>query len=236
MLRAEQPIKLFLSMPHPCPYLPEEEATTLVIDPDLRMDSSLLTKLTRTGFRRSGDMIYRPHCARCAACVSLRVSVNCFAPTRSQRRVWRRNLDVETRAEPARFDAQHFALYLKYQAARHPASSMHDPDPEKYESFLISERADTDFFVMRIEGRLAGVAVADRLADGLSAVYTFFDPALTKRSLGTYAILWEIEYARTLGLEWVYLGYWIEACGKMSYKTKFTPAQGYIENRWQPID
>jgi len=235
MMRAEQPIKLFLSMPHPCPYLPEEEATTLVIDPDLVMNPSLLMKLTRTGFRRSGDMIYRPHCARCAACVSVRVSATQFRSTRSQRRVWRRNLDVEVTPEPAEFNAEHFELYLKYQAARHPSSSMYDPDPEKYESFLISERANTDFYLLRIAGKLAGVAVADRLADGLSAVYTFFDPALTKRSLGTFAILWELNHARNLGLDWVYLGYWIDACKKMSYKTRFMPAQGYIENRWQPL-
>ncbi len=235
MMRAEQPIRLFLSMPHPCPYLPEEEATTLVIDPDLPIGPSLLTKLTRTGFRRSGDMIYRPHCARCTACVSVRVSATEFQPKRSQRRIWRRNLDVEVTPEPARFDAEQFELYLKYQTARHPNSSMCDPDPEKYESFLISESARTEFYVLRLAGKLAGVAVSDRLADGLSAVYTFFDPGLQERSLGTFAILWQLEHARNLGMDWVYLGYWIEACKKMSYKTRFAPAQGYIDNRWVPL-
>lgn len=236
MMRAEQPIRLFLSMPHACPYLPGEEATTLVIDPDLMIDPSLLTKLTHTGFRRSGDMIYRPHCVRCSACVSVRVSATEFRATRSQRRIWRRNLDVEVTPEPARFDADHFELYLKYQAARHPTSSMYDADPEKYESFLISDRAHTNFYVLRIAKKLVGVAVADRLADGLSAVYTFFDPTMDRRSLGTFAILWQLDHARNLGLDWVYLGYWIEGCKKMSYKTRFMPAQGYIENRWHPLE
>lgn len=233
MIRAEQPIKLFFSVPHACPYLSGEEATTLVIDPDLAVNAALLSKLTRTGFRRSGDMIYRPHCARCQACVSVRVSTKYFTPTRSQRRVRHRNRDLRVVQELAGFKSEHFELYLRYQAHRHPDSSMCDPDPEKYESFLISGRAHTLFYTMYLADQLVGVAVADQLTDGLSAVYTFFEPSHAKRSLGTYAILWQIEQAKRQQLDWVYLGYWIRQSQKMSYKAQFRPLQGYIDNRWQ---
>ena len=232
MTKSQASIKLYVSTPHSCPYLPGEEATTLIIDPELKTTDMLFTQLARHGFRRSGDMIYRPHCAYCDACVSVRIPVNDFKPTRGQRRTWRRNQDIQVVEKPSELNPEHFELYLRYQQARHPDSSMCDPDPEKYYKFLVSDVIDTRFFEMRVGQRLIGVAVADCFQDGLSAVYTFFDPGESNRGLGNFAILWEIQYAKQLCQPWVYLGYWIKDCRKMSYKTSFRPAEGFKNGAW----
>ncbi|MDX1513735.1 MAG: GNAT family N-acetyltransferase, partial [Gammaproteobacteria bacterium] len=127
---------------------------------------------------------------------------------------------------------EHFALYKAYMHARHRGGSMDNPTPKQFREFLCSSWADTEFFEFRLGRQLAAVAVCDRLGDGLSAVYTFFDPTLSNRSLGTYAILWEIEHTRRLGLEWLYLGYLIEASSKMRYKSDYRPQQRFIDGRW----
>ncbi len=232
MTKSQASIKLYVSTPHTCPYLAAREATTLIIDPELTVNDRLFTQLSRHGFRRSGDMIYRPHCAQCDACVSVRIPVDEFKATRSQRRNWRRNHDVRVHETAAQFNDRHFDLYLRYQRDRHPDSTMCDPDPDKYYKFLASDVTDTRFFEMRVDDQLVGVAVADCFADGLSAVYTFFDPSQSSRGLGTYAILWQIQYTKQLSRPWVYLGYWIRDCRKMSYKTGFQPAEGFKNGAW----
>jgi arginine-tRNA-protein transferase len=130
---------------------------------------------------------------------------------------------------------EHFDLYLRYQASRHAGGGMDDPDPQKYINFLSGERVDTVFYEMRAADRLLGVAVVDRLSDGLSAVYTFFEPAESPRGLGTYAILWQVEQGRTLGLPWVYLGYWIAESRKMAYKANFRPLEVYRNGCWAEL-
>ncbi len=232
MTKSQASIKLYLSTPHACPYLPGEEATTLIIDPELKVTNTLFSQLARHGFRRSGDMIYRPHCAQCDACVSVRIPVAEFRPSRSQQRNWRRNGDLRIVEQPAQFNEDHFELYLRYQRARHPDSTMCDPDPDKYYKFLTSDDTDTRFFEMWDQDRLLGIAVADRFEDGLSAVYTFFEPDYAARGLGVYAILWEIQYTKRLNRPWLYLGYWIKNCRKMSYKTSFRPAEGFKNGNW----
>lgn len=227
-----QRLLLFATPPHPCGYLPSKIATTLFADPRSANSSGMYTVLSRHGFRRSGDHLYRPQCADCAACIPVRVPVRRFRPRRSQIRVWNRNSDLEAVEHDGRFDPAHFTLYTKYMHARHRGGSMDNPTPKQYREFLSSNWASTLFFELRLKGRLAAVAVCDRLGDGLSAVYTFFDPALAKRSLGAYAILWEIEQTRRLGLEWLYLGYWIEASPKMRYKSDYRPQQRMIDGRW----
>lgn len=229
-------IKIYLSAPHECPYLPGETASSLIIDPNLSIDRDALTFFTVNGFRRSGDVIYRPHCAQCNACVSVRIPVDQYRPNRSQRRTVRRNQDLYVEATPARYDDEHFELYLRYQRSRHPDSEMCDPDPEQYRRFLVNERHETWFYEMYDHDRLAAVAVCDRLNDGLSAIYTFFEPEQSWRSPGTYAIVLQIERARQLGLPFVYLGYWIAECQKMSYKTRFRPIQGLVNGSWQQIN
>ncbi len=229
-------IKIYLSAPHECPYLPGETASSLIIDPNLYIDRDALTFFTVNGFRRSGDVIYRPHCTQCNACVSVRIPVNEYRPNRSQKRTARRNRDLHIEATPARFDDEHFDLYLRYQRSRHPDSEMCDPDPEQYRRFLVNERHETWFYEMYDQDELAAVAVCDRLNDGLSAIYTFFEPEQSYRSLGTYAIMLQIKQARKLRLPFVYLGYWIAECQKMSYKTRFKPIQGLVNGAWQRID
>ena len=227
---------IFLSMPHPCSYLPGKTAATLFIDPRFPLDRERYGAFTRLGFRRSGDLIYRPHCPGCAACVPVRIPTSRFVAKRGQRRIWKKNEDVEVVARPPVFVREHFDLYLRYQAMRHPRGGMDDPDPQKYISFLTGRRVETVFYEMREAGRLLGVAVVDRLNDGLSAVYTFYEPDAVARGLGTYAILWEIEHARALALPWVYLGYWIAESRKMAYKTNFRPIEVYRNGQWTELD
>lgn len=223
-------VKIYLSTPHTCPYLPDRMASSLVVDPDLDIDQTRLTMFTQSGFRRSGDIIYRPHCQDCDACVSVRVPVRDFVPNRAQRRVLKRNRDLRVVAIPGQFKDEHFALYLRYQQARHADSDMCDPDPEKYQQFLVDDHST--FFEMYCGERLLAVAVSDELDDGLSAVYTFFAPETAGRSLGTFAVLWQIHKARAMGQPWVYLGYWIRDCRKMAYKTSFRPIEGFRNRRW----
>jgi arginine-tRNA-protein transferase len=229
-------VKVYLSTAHECPYLAGEIASSLVVDPDLEVDRERLSFFTTHGFRRSGDIIYRPHCPDCRECVSVRVAAAAFRPNRSQRRVQRRNANLRVVQAPAEFRDEHFALYLSYQRYRHPDSDMCDADPEKYHQFLISGRYQSVFYEMYQDTELLAVAVTDELTDGISAVYTFFSPAVASRSLGTYAVLWEIEQARQRGLAWVYLGYWIRGCRKMSYKTGFQPIEGFLEGSWVSLE
>ena len=136
-----------------------------------------------------------------------------------------KNKDINFELRAPSYNDEHFALYLRYQAERHPGDSMDDPDPEKYEQFLISSKVDTFLIEMRLEKKLMGVSVVDHVANGLSAVYTFFDPGEARRSLGTLAILHQIELTCQIEYDWLYLGYWIEDCPKMSYKTRFAPVE-----------
>lgn len=229
-------IKIYLSAPHECPYIPSETASSLIIDPNLTIDRETLTFFTVNGFRRSGDVIYRPHCSQCNACVSVRIPVDDYRPNRSQKRTARRNRDLHVQTAPARYDDDHFDLYMRYQRSRHPDSEMCDPDPEQYRRFLVNDRHETLFYEMYEGDELAAVAVCDRLNDGLSAIYTFFAPEQAHRGLGTFAIMHQIAEARKLRLPYVYLGYWIAECQKMSYKTRFRPIQGLVNGSWQWIE
>jgi arginine-tRNA-protein transferase len=227
--------EMFLSMPHPCSYLPGRVATSLFVDPRAPLNSATYASYMRLGFRRSGDLVYRPHCRDCQACIPVRVPVPAFRPSRSQRRIQARNHDLRVLARSPEYDPEHFALYLRYQKHRHAGGGMDDPDPQKYTNFLLSRHVHTVFYEMRWRTQLLGVAVVDHLPDGLSAVYTFFDPSETRRSLGSFAVLWQIERARQLGLDWVYLGYLIRECTKMSYKENFQPLEAYVDGRWAPL-
>lgn len=235
MNAAPEPLRVYLSRTHPCPYLEDEQAASLIIDPEAYVDTLSLTELTRSGFRRSGDLVYRPHCPHCTACLSIRVSIAEFEPNRNQRRVWKRNQDLRVAARPAGFRQEHFDVYNRYQRARHPDSEMCDPDPEKYLQFVVGTDVETSFFEFCLDDRLIAVAVCDELDDAVSAVYTFFDPEFSSRSLGTYAILWQINYCRRTHRDWIYLGYWIKESAKMRYKAAFRPAQIFQRGGWMPL-
>jgi arginyl-tRNA--protein-N-Asp/Glu arginylyltransferase len=228
-------LKVYTTYPHTCSYLEDQEATTLFVDPRQPVDQKLYSKLSVLGFRRSGNHIYRPHCAQCNACVPARIPVTEFARNRGQRRIWQRNQDLRVICTDEINDDDAFELYHRYISIRHSDGDMYPPDREQYQAFLNSVWDCTRYFRFFDRGRLVAVAVVDRLEDGLSAIYTFFDPAATRRSLGTYAILWQVEQARATGLDYLYLGYWIRDCQKMSYKSDFRPLQMYTNSRWSTL-
>lgn len=226
---------LYLSLPHSCSYLPERLASTLFVDPHYPINLQLYGDFNRHGFRRSGDLIYRPHCRDCAACIPVRIPVEEFAPTRGQKRVWKKNEDIQVQVCQPEYVQEHFELFLRYQDKRHPGSSMGNPNPEKYMRFLVGERIETQFVELRRQDHLLGVAVIDLLPDGLSAVYTFYEPDLRARGLGVYSIMWEVEYARSLRLPYLYLGYWIKESPKMAYKMNYSPLEAYQNGRWERV-
>ena len=225
-------VKFFSTTAHPCSYLEGEQAITLFADPKSRMDGRLYSELSDLGFRRSGNYVYRPHCNHCNACVPVRIPVGRFQPNRQQSRVWKRNADLVVQAVPAAFHEEHYALYERYITKRHSDGDMYPPSEEQFNSFLTSEWSDTRFYEFRAGEKLVAVAVCDMLEEGLSAVYTFFDPDEAARSLGAFAILWEIEETRRLGLSSLYLGYWIKHCQKMNYKIAYRPIELLINNEW----
>jgi arginyl-tRNA--protein-N-Asp/Glu arginylyltransferase len=226
-------IKVYTTFPHRCSYLEGEEATTLFVDPRQKLSRELYTQLSLLGFRRSGDHVYRPHCARCNACIASRVNVSAFVPGKSQRRVSRMNRDLRIETSEHIADDEAFFLYRDYIESRHADGDMYPPEREQYESFLNDGLDCAIFYRMYLEDRLVGVTVADHMLDGLAAIYTFFDPSLPERSLGTEAILVQIRQARALGLPYVYLGYWIDECRKMAYKARFQPLELFIDGQWQ---
>lgn len=226
-------LDLFISSERSCNYLPERRARTVFVDPTLAMDPPLYSLLAAHGFRRSGPHVYRPQCEGCRACVPLRVPLGSFEPSRDQKRVLRRNLDVRVVARPAAFEPEHFALYERYLAGRHAGGGMDGGSEADYRQFLLSPWCRTVLLEMRRGDALVGVAVTDELERAFSAVYTFFDPSLSERGLGTYAILMQIEEGRRRGLDWLYLGYWVEASRKMSYKARFRPFETLGPEGWR---
>lgn len=226
----------YASPPHECSYLEDREAATLFVDPYAPMSKRIYSVLAEIGFRRSGPYVYRPRCPGCSACQSARIPAAEFQPNRSQRRTWNRNRDIEATVRDDSFREEHFELYRRYTSRRHTGGGMDVDSPEQYRNFLTSPWSDTAFVEFRAGGRLLGVSVTDGLDKGLSAVYTFFDPDEHKRGLGVFAILWQVEEARRIGLDWLYLGYWIKECPKMAYKANFYPLEVYIGGQWRRLD
>tara|TARA_B100000446_G_scaffold49886_2_gene46050 strand:- start:5738 stop:6442 length:705 start_codon:yes stop_codon:yes gene_type:complete len=224
-------IRLFATHPHGCSYLEEKEATTVFVDPKQEIDATLYGVLSDQGFRRSGAHLYRPHCNNCKACVPARVPAHLFKPNRNQRKCWNRNKDIIVNSTRHRTDEQ-YALYERYINQRHADGDMYPPSREQFDSFLTSEWGVTEYLEFRTSSKLIAVAVCDRLHNGYSAVYTYFDPEEHKRSLGVYAVLWQLELVKQLGLNNLYLGYWIKECQKMNYKTDYRPLELLTENRW----
>lgn len=229
-------IPLLLGPEHPCHYLPGLTARSAFVPHELSMNPHVYGALLRQGFRRSGSTVYRPRCPDCQACIPLRVPVATFQPDRSQRRLWKMNSNLEVRELPAQYDAAHYALFCRYQAWRYPQGTMGAMSANEYFEFLASSWSDARLVQFGLEGRLAAVAVVDRTDDGLSAVYTFYEPDLAKRGPGTCAVLWQIRRARALGLDYVYLGYWIAACREMAYKSRYRPFEILQGTAWRGGD
>ncbi len=228
-------IQFYLTAPYPCSYLEGREARSQVAAPAHLIGQAAYGRLIQEGFRRSGHYTYRPHCHGCRQCVPVRVEVGKFRPNRSQKRNFRDNQSLTAVILPMEFRDEHYRMYRRYQHARHTNGGMDHDDSEQYTQFLLSSLVDTSLVEFRDGEKLVMVAVVDRVEDGLSAVYTFFDPGMEKHGLGTYAVLWQIELARSLGLSYVYLGYWIKESRKMAYKSGYKPLQGLIEGRWTEI-
>ena len=231
-----QTLELHLTPEHPCAYLAGRAARTAFVDPDLVMDGNLYGLLAAHGFRRSGPHVYRPHCPACRACVPVRIPVTEFRPDRTQRRVWRRNADLSVEFLPATFHPEHYQLYTRYLEARHPGGGMQGGEESDYSQFLMSPWGESFLMELRRDGELLAVAVVDELKDALSAVYTFYEPGVPERSLGSFAILREIEEARSRGLAWLYLGYWIAESRKMAYKERYQPQERLGQDGWQRAD
>jgi arginine-tRNA-protein transferase len=234
-MRAE-PVRLLRTVPHRCGYFAERVAQNLVIDPAARELGAIFGDALRAGFRRAGDHVYRPACHGCRACVAARIPVASFRPDRAQRRCAARNRDLAVAETPARIDDETFALYRRYLEARHPGGGMDDAEPVDFARFVRSGWADTRFLEFRLDGRLVAVAVTDYTPAGLSAVYTFFEPTLATRGLGTFAILTQVATARREALPHLYLGYWIAGHPKMDYKARFRPLEVIDGGRWRALE
>jgi len=230
-------LRVFHTGEHACGYWPGRAARDLVLDPrDARLPQ-LYPLALGWGFRRSGDLVYRPHCHGCRACVAVRIPVAEFRPDRSQRRCLARNADVEMRVLPAQRSDEQLALYRHYLHARHRDGGMDGHGALEFDQFLVGAWAQGRFleFRERDSHRLLAVAVTDVLDDALSAVYTFYDPDATARGLGTLAILHQLEWARRESRAHLYLGYWIGGHAKMDYKRRFRPLEGFDGREWRRL-
>jgi len=238
-MRRDNPVRgdlqLYLTGEHDCSYIDGLQARTLFVDPLARVDGERAQWLQQIGFRRSGQHFYRPACRGCQRCVPVRVPVSEFVPNRSQRRNLKRNAtDLELRYRSAELDTEHYALYERYLLQRHGDGDMADDvSVETYMRFLLAPWGGTTRFIeMRRDDALLGVAITDVFSDGLSAVYTFFDPDYAERALGIYAVLSQIQEAKHLGLSYLYLGYWIGESRKMRYKDNFRPIDAWDGGNW----
>ncbi len=231
-----QYLRFFLTAPHECHYIEGNEATSLFADPLSPKNKLLYSSLVANGFRRSGEHLYRPHCANCQECIPARIPVETFSPRRHQKRAFKLNKDLSTTFTVAEFNTEHFELYRKYISTRHQDSDMNNPTEDSYQNFLWCKWSETRLVEYRLNEKLLAVAVIDELLDGCSAVYTFFDTDYATRSLGKYVILSLIKLTKELGLSYLYLGYWITGCQKMSYKTEYQPLECFLGNQWKCLE
>ena len=229
-------LQFYATSPYPCSYLPGRDARSQVATPTHLIDAEVYSTLVRRGFRRSGAFTYRPHCINCEACIPVRLPVAELQYSRAQRRAIRNHAELTIRQRPLAFFAEHYALYTRYQNARHAGGGMDEDGHEQYAHFLLQSNVDTRLIEFSDGDAVRMVSIIDVLEDGLSSVYTFYDPDVAGASFGTYNILWQARQCDALDLPYLYLGYWIAESRKMAYKSRFSPIEGLIDGRWQPLD
>jgi leucyl-tRNA---protein transferase len=234
-------LQFYATAPYACSYLPNKTARSQVATPSHLINADIYSELLNAGFRRSGLYTYRPYCDECKACIATRILVNQFVPTRSQRRAWKKHSNLEAFVLNLGYQEEHYQLYQRYQNDRHSGGDMDSDDQDQYMQFLLQSRVNSRIVEFRDgpqdahPGRLRMVSMIDILDQGISSVYTFYDASDPSASFGSYSILWQIEQAKVLNLPYLYLGYYIRESEKMSYKIKYQPMEGLIDDHWQAL-